>query len=174
MYTIQAGGFIPGFGNTMAWGLFPVDSEIPLVSSLRTQACSWKGLWSLGVYKHPRRPGGQQPGPSEPAEVGACGSAQLSCPVLGALGKSLPLCLLPARGGEGGQLPGGRIRVGLAAKPYSAGSLLASPVCQAPVCMWEPIHGGLHFLGLSNYIFPHTHCSLKKITREQATLRDRR
>lgn len=30
MYTAQLGGCIPGFGNTMPWGLFPAESEIPL------------------------------------------------------------------------------------------------------------------------------------------------
>lgn len=86
----------------MPWGLFPADSEIPLVTVTENAGLFLEGALVSGVYKHPRKPGGQRPGPSQLAEVGACGSTQLSCLVLGALASPFPLasCLLGAGEGE--------------------------------------------------------------------------
>ena len=78
MCTHQLGGFIPGFRNTVPWGLLPVESEIPLVTVTENAGLLLEGLWSLGVYEHRRREeaSGRAPG----AGVGARGSAQLRCP----------------------------------------------------------------------------------------------
>lgn len=78
----------------MPWGLPAVESEIPLVTVTENAGLLLEGLWSLGVYEHPRREEASGRGPG--AGVGARGSAQLRCPLLGASGSSLPLCLLPA------------------------------------------------------------------------------
>lgn len=71
-----------------------MESEIPLVTVTENAGLLLEGLWSLGVYEHPRREEASGRGPG--AGVGARGSAQLRCPLLGASGSSLPLCLLPA------------------------------------------------------------------------------
>lgn len=92
MCTHQLGGFIPGSRNTVAWGLLPVESEIPLVTVTENAGLLLEGLWSLGVYEHPRRE--EASGKAAGAGVGARGSAQLCCPLLGTSGSSLPLCCL--------------------------------------------------------------------------------
>ena len=131
--------------------------------SRRTQACSWKGLWPWGVYKHPRRPGGQLPGLWEPRWEPAVlpSSAVLCWEPLASTSLSVP-CLL------GGERAAGSVCVtkgllcslfGCTPFPVSLGvSLWERPLHQAPEGSWEPVQGGLHFLELVKK------CSLKKIT----------
>lgn len=126
MYTIQRGGFIPGFRNTMPRGLFPVESEIPLATVTENTGLFLEGarLWVFTNILEDR--GDQRPGPSvlrrEPAALPGSGGHSGGP---WALGTSLPLHLLPL---GGGRAEGRWLWLGLGRRgAYSASCLVSSP-----------------------------------------------
>lgn len=119
----SAGRSVSGFRNTKPWGPFPVKSEIPLVTVTENTGLFLEGAPASGVYKHPRRPGGQLPGPRGPRwEPAALPSpAVLRWEPLASTSPFVP-CLL-----GGGRAAGPLCDRG----PFSARCLVAPPAPQS-------------------------------------------
>lgn len=143
-----------------------------MLQSLRTQAYSWKGLWSLGVYKHPRRPGVPVARfPSWEPAILSRSAVQCQGPLANAF-LSVSCLLRGDRVARIGVCDPGPFSAYCSVAPCPPRSLmwrqpLGKTLALASRGSWEPILGGLHFLKLDSCIFPSKSIlKKKKITLE--------